>query len=122
MNYYGGDPVERPPDHVLQLTDRVGDEITIGLMMVSGFPDPPPEPDRTDLDPLVLARALYFQGAGLRSLGRLPEARSAAERSNEMYREAGDLGSATSALNVIGAVLSQQGDPEAGMEARVHGA
>lgn len=63
--------------------------------------------------PLLAARALLFQGIGLRSLGRLSEARAAAERSNDLYHQSGDLGSAASALNVAGSVLAQQGDPEA---------
>ena len=60
--------------------------------------------------PLLAARALYFQGVGLRSLGRLPEAQAAGQSASELFRESGDLASAAAALNVVGSVLVQKGD------------
>jgi len=60
--------------------------------------------------PLVIARALFFQGTGLRLLGRLPEARAAAERAGALFRKAGDLASVAQTLNTVGSVQQQQGD------------
>ena len=60
--------------------------------------------------PLVAARALHYQGSGFYALGRLPEARAAAERSSELFRKAGDLASAAAALTTVGNVLAKQGD------------
>jgi tetratricopeptide (TPR) repeat protein/tRNA A-37 threonylcarbamoyl transferase component Bud32 len=59
---------------------------------------------------LVVARALHFQGLALRGLARLTEARAVAERSNELFRGAGDLASSAAALITVGSVLVQQGD------------
>jgi len=60
--------------------------------------------------PIITARGLHFQGVGLRSLGRLPEARTAGEQASELFRKAGDLASAAAALSTVGNVLTQQGD------------
>lgn len=60
--------------------------------------------------PLLVAQSLRHRSIGLRNLGRLPEARTAAEQAKELFQKSGDLASAAMALNVIGSVLAQQGD------------
>jgi tetratricopeptide (TPR) repeat protein len=67
--------------------------------------------------PILAARALFFQGAGLRYLGRLVEAREAGERARERFQKAGDLASAAAALTTVGSVLSQQGENAAARRA-----
>ena len=59
---------------------------------------------------LLVARALYFTGIGMRLRGQLAEARDASQRASDLFREAGDQASAAQALSTIGGVLSQQGD------------
>jgi tetratricopeptide (TPR) repeat protein/TolB-like protein len=63
--------------------------------------------------PLVVARALHFQGIALRKIGRLPEARAAGEQASELFRKAGDLASVAEALNTVGTVLVGQGKLDA---------
>ena len=60
--------------------------------------------------PLLVARALYFEGIGLRLLGRLPEARAVSLQAASLFAQAGDLASEALALHTVGSVLAQQGD------------
>ncbi len=60
--------------------------------------------------PLLVARALYFEGIGLRLLGRLPEALAASRQAASLFVQAGDLASEALALHTAGSVLAQQGD------------
>lgn len=60
--------------------------------------------------PLLVARALAFEGVGLRLLGRLSEALAVSQRASDLFRKAGDPASAAMALNNVGSVLAQQGD------------
>jgi tetratricopeptide (TPR) repeat protein len=59
---------------------------------------------------LVVARSRLFESVALRPLGRLQEALAAAEESNRLAIQAGNLSFAALALNSVGSVLLDRGD------------